>query len=127
MPSAAGTAAAPRPFRPIGPSRTRRPAPSPNGNASSWAICPAPLRATLAPAAPFFRLGLVGATIPGLAIKGEIGIQIGEINAFTLGLLNFALLVALAVVLSRPRLRGRILEKLGRGRYRAPREDEYTR
>src|SRR3990170_2245356 len=118
MPSAAGTAAAPRPFRPIGPSRTRRPAPSPNGNASSW---------TIAPAAPFFRLGLVGATIPGLAIKGEIGIQIGEINAFTLGLLNFALLVALAVVLSRPRLRGRILEKLGRGRYRAPREDEYTR
>ena len=84
-------------------------------------------RANLAPAAPFFRLGLVGATIPGLAIKGEIGIQIGEINAFTLGLLNFALLVALAVVLSRPRLRGRILAKLSRGRYRAPREDEYTR
>jgi hypothetical protein len=84
-------------------------------------------RANLAPAAPFFRLGLVGVTIPGLAIKGEIGIQLGEIAAATVGLVDFALLVALAVILSRPRLRGRILEKLSRGRYRAPREDEYTR
>ena len=43
------------------------------------------------------------------------------------GLVDFALLVALAVILPRPRLRARILGKLSRGRYRAPLEDEYTR
>src|SRR3972149_186683 len=116
MPSAAGTAGGPRPVRPIGPSPARRPAASPNRNPPGGRDRPG-----RRPAAPAFRRALGGATIPGLAIKGEIGIQIGEINAFTLGLLSFALLGALAVVLSRPRLRGRILPQARPRRPRAPR------
>ena len=39
------------------------------------------LRANLAPAPPFFRLGLFGVTVPALSIKGEIGQQLGYIVA----------------------------------------------
>ena len=39
------------------------------------------LRANTAPQSPFFQLGLVGATVPGLKIDGEIGQQLGYLNA----------------------------------------------
>ena len=82
------------------------------------------LRANLAPRPPFFRLGLFGATIPALSIKGEIGQQLGYINAFTLGLVNFTILVLLAFAFShRPQAR-RFLQRVSRGRYRAPREED---
>ncbi len=42
-------------------------------------------RASLAPFAPFFQLGLFGATVPALKIGGEIGQQLGYINAATVG------------------------------------------
>jgi hypothetical protein len=84
------------------------------------------LRANLAPKAPFFRLGLFGATIPALSIKGEIGQQLGYINAFGLGMTNFTILVLLAWAFSHPQQARRFLERVSRGRYRAPREeDEY--
>ena len=38
-------------------------------------------RAGLSPKPPFFKLGMFGATIPALSIKGEIGQQLGYINA----------------------------------------------
>ena len=38
-------------------------------------------RANTAPQSPFFQLGLVGATVPGLKIEGEIGQQLGYLNA----------------------------------------------
>jgi hypothetical protein len=86
------------------------------------------LRANLAPKAPFFRLGLFGATLPALSIKGEIGQQLGYINAFGLGLTNFTILVLLAWAFSHPRQSRRFLERVSRGRYRAPREeDDYFR
>jgi hypothetical protein len=86
------------------------------------------LRANLAPRAPFFRLGLFGATIPALSIKGEIGQQLGYINAFGLGLTNFTILVLLAFAFSHPRQARRFLERVTRGRYRAPpEEDDYFR
>ncbi len=50
-------------------------------------------RASLAPFAPFFQLGLFGATVPALKIGGEIGQQLGYINAATVGVVNFAILL----------------------------------
>jgi N-acetylneuraminic acid mutarotase len=82
------------------------------------------VRANLAPKAPFFRLGLFGATLPALSIKGEIGQQLGYINAFGLGLTNFTILVLLAWAFSHPRQSRRFLERVSRGRYRAPREED---
>ena len=50
-------------------------------------------RTNLAPQAPFFQLGLLGATVPGLKLDGEIGQQIGYLNAATVGAVNFILLI----------------------------------
>ncbi len=50
-------------------------------------------RANLAPKQPFFQLGLFGATVPGLAIGGEIGQQLGYLNAAGVGTVNFILLI----------------------------------
>jgi hypothetical protein len=63
-------------------------------------------RASLAPQAPFFRLGLVGVTVPGLQIGGEIGQQLGYLAAAGVGTGNFVLLVVLAVLFNnRPQIR----------------------
>ncbi len=50
-------------------------------------------RANTAPQAPFFQLGLVGATVPALKIDGEIGQQLGYLNANTVGIVNFVILL----------------------------------
>ena len=50
-------------------------------------------RANIAPQQPFFQLGLVGATVPALKIDGEIGQQLGYLNANTIGIVNFAILL----------------------------------
>ena len=52
------------------------------------------MRASLAPQEPFFRLGLVGLTVPGLQISGEIGQQLGYLAAAGVGTGNFVILVA---------------------------------
>jgi hypothetical protein len=82
-------------------------------------------RANLAPSAPFFRLGLIGATIPGLSVKGGVGAQLGYVVAGIVGGTNFIILIAIGVLYSRPESSRRLLERLSRGRYRAPRGDEY--
>ena len=51
------------------------------------------LRANTAPQSPFFQLGLVGATVPGLKIEGEIGQQLGYLNAAGVGTVNFIILL----------------------------------
>jgi N-acetylneuraminic acid mutarotase len=51
------------------------------------------VRANAAPMSPFFQVGLVGATIPGLKIDGEIGQQLGYLNAAGAGTLNFVILL----------------------------------
>jgi N-acetylneuraminic acid mutarotase len=51
------------------------------------------VRANIAPQAPFFQLGLVGATVPALKIEGEIGQQLGYLNAAGAGTVNFILLL----------------------------------
>ncbi len=51
------------------------------------------VRANIAPQAPFFQLGLVGATVPALKIEGEIGQQLGYLNAAGVGTVNFIILL----------------------------------
>ena len=50
-------------------------------------------RANTAPLSPFFQLGLVGATVPGLKIEGEIGQQLGYLNAAGVGTVDFIILL----------------------------------
>ena len=51
------------------------------------------VRANIAPQSPFFQLGLVGATVPGLTIGGEIGQQLGYLNAAGVGTVDFIALI----------------------------------
>jgi hypothetical protein len=63
-------------------------------------------RASLAPQLPFFRLGLVGVTVPGLQIGGEIGQQLGYLAAAGVGTGNFVILIILAWAFNhRPQIR----------------------
>ncbi len=82
-------------------------------------------RAGLSPEAPFYQLGLFGATLPGLSIKGEVGQQLGYINAFTVGLINFAILVLIGLAFSHQATTKRIISRLSGGRLKLPPEEEY--
>jgi hypothetical protein len=83
-------------------------------------------RANLSPQPPFFQLGILGATIPGLSIKGEIGQQLGYLNAMGVGMTNFVILVIIGYSMSHRRGTLRVMEKLSRGRIKAPVEDEFV-
>jgi len=73
------------------------------------------LAAGTSPKAPVFRLGILGATIPGLAISGEVGQQLGYLSAAGAWTLNFVLLLAAAVVYAqRERAAAWLRRKLGR-------------
>jgi hypothetical protein len=61
------------------------------GGTTTDGVIAASNRANLAPEAPFFQLGLVGATIPALKIDGEIGQQLGYLNANGVGFADFAI------------------------------------
>lgn len=52
-------------------------------------------RASLAPQAPIFQLGILGATVPALQLEGEIGQQIGYLNAAGVGTVNFIIVILL--------------------------------
>ena len=60
----------------------------PDGNALQTS-----LRANTSPQAPFFQLGPFGMTVPGLKIDGEIGQQLGYMNAAGAGTVNFIILL----------------------------------
>ena len=83
------------------------------------------VRADLAPRPPFFRLGLIGATIPSLSIKGEVGQQLGYLSAAGAGTLDFIILILIGLAFSHREATARLAERLSRGRYKAPRKDEY--
>lgn len=83
-------------------------------------------RANLSPQPPFFQLGILGATIPALSIKGEIGQQLGYLNAMGVGMTNFVILVLIGYAMSHREGTLRLLERLTRGRVKAPREDEFV-
>jgi hypothetical protein len=57
-------------------------------------------RAGLSPEAPFYQLGLFQGLLPGLSIKGEVGQQLGYAVAFTVGIMNFAILVLIGLAYS---------------------------
>jgi hypothetical protein len=82
------------------------------------------LRANVAPAQPFFRLGLFGMTVPGLGIPGQIGQELGLINAAGAGTTLFIILLLIGYAYSHPRGTMRVIERLSRGRFRAPRDEE---
>jgi hypothetical protein len=52
-------------------------------------------RTNLSPQEPFFRVGLVGMTVPALKIEGEIGQQLGYLNAAGAGTAMFVLLLVI--------------------------------
>jgi hypothetical protein len=83
-------------------------------------------RANLSPKPPFFQLGILGATIPALSIKGEIGQQLGYLNAMGVGMTNFVILVLIGYAMSHRQGTLRLLERVTRGRVKAPREDEFV-
>ena len=63
-------------------------------------------RASLAPQLPFFRAGLVGVTVPGLQIGGEIGQQLGYLAAAGVGTGNFVILIIVGWMFNhRPQIR----------------------
>jgi hypothetical protein len=84
------------------------------------------VRGNLSPAPPYYRLGLVGATLPALSIKGEVGQQLGYINAMTVGMINFIVLIVIGVAFSHPKGTRRAIARLSRGRITVPAEDEFT-
>ena len=59
-------------------------------------------RTNLAPQEPFFQLGLLGATVPALKLDGEIGQQIGYLNAAGVGTVNFILLILIGYLYNHP-------------------------
>ena len=92
------------------------------GDAGSGAIATS-TKASLAPQEPFFRLGLVGLTVPGLQIGGEIGQQLGYLAAAGVGTGNFVILVAIGWAFNhREMLRGWWDRRKARKEAQAPRE-----
>jgi len=63
------------------------------GGQSDQGVLTSSVRANTAPQSPFFQLGLVGATVPGLKIDGEIGQQLGYLNAAGAGTVDFIILL----------------------------------
>ena len=77
------------------------------GGVSDGAVLQGAYRASLAPQLPFFRAGLVGVTVPGLQIGGEIGQQLGYLAAAGVGTGNFVILVIVGWAFNhRPMIKG---------------------
>jgi hypothetical protein len=82
------------------------------GGATAQGPVNVPARAYLAPQTPFFQLGILGATIPGLALGGEVGQQIGYMNAALVGTADFVLLILIAVALAHRETVGQLIARL---------------
>ena len=75
------------------------------------------LRANTSPQSPFFQLGPFGATVPGLKIDGEIGQQLGYLNAAGAGTLGFVILVFLGWAFAhKPQARALLARVVRRGK-----------
>ncbi len=74
-------------------------------------------RANTAPQSPFFQLGLVGATVPGLKIDGEIGQQLGYLNAAGAGTVGFVVLLLIGWAMAhKEQARAMVSRMVGRRR-----------
>ena len=67
------------------------------GGTTDTGVLASSVRSNTAPQSPFFSLGILGATIPGLKLDGEIGQQLGYLAAAGVGTANFVLLIAVGV------------------------------
>jgi hypothetical protein len=67
------------------------------GGTTDSGVLASSVRANTAPQSPFFSLGILGATIPGLKIEGEIGQQLGYLAAAGVGTMNFILLILIGI------------------------------
>ena len=63
------------------------------GGTTTTGVLASSARANTAPQPPFFSLGILGMTIPGLKLDGEIGQQLGYLAAAGVGTANFVLLI----------------------------------
>jgi hypothetical protein len=70
------------------------------------------IRSNLAPQKPFFQLGLLGVTVPALKIEGEIGQQLGYMNAALVGTAAFILLVLIGLAFAFPDRTRQIWDRL---------------
>ena len=77
----------------------------------------ASVRANTAPQSPFFQLGPFGATVPGLKIDGEIGQQLGYLNAAGAGTVGFVVLVIVGWAFAhKPQARALVARAVRRGK-----------
>ena len=67
------------------------------GGETTGGVLASSARAYLAPQPPFFQVGIFGLTVPALSITGEVGQQLGYLNAALVGTVNFAILIAIGV------------------------------
>jgi hypothetical protein len=87
------------------------------GGAGSEGVTNAATRANLAPKPPFFQLGgPFGLTVPALKIDGEIGQQIGYLNAAGVGTLDFVLLILIGWAMAHKARTREIFERVRRRR-----------
>jgi hypothetical protein len=86
------------------------------GGLTGGAVTDATVDANLAPQAPFFQLGLVGATVPALKVDGEIGQQLGYLNASGAGGAGFVALIVIGVAMANRERTMALLERMRRRR-----------
>jgi hypothetical protein len=72
------------------------------GGTTSDGVQSGAIRANLAPQEPFFQAGLVGVVVPALRIEGEIGQQLGYLNAAGAGTVNFVILLLVGWAYAHP-------------------------
>jgi len=85
------------------------------GGQTKNGITPGSARTNLAPQEPFFQVGVLGATVPALKLEGEIGQQLGYLNAAGVGTVDFILLLIIGWAFAH---KERTREVLGRFRRR---------
>jgi hypothetical protein len=83
------------------------------GETAGGVVLASSARANTAPQSPFFQLGLVGATVPGMKIEGEIGQQLGYMNAALVGTVNFIILVLIGVAFAHKQRSRDLLARVG--------------
>lgn len=84
------------------------------GGTTSTGVLDSSVRANTAPQSPFFALGVLGATIPGLKLDGEIGQQLGYTAAATVATGNFILLILVGWAFAHKAQAGAMLHRIRR-------------
>jgi hypothetical protein len=86
------------------------------GGTTKTGVVAGAARANIAPQPPFFQVGLVGATVPALKIDGEIGQQLGYLNANTAGIVNFVILLVIGYAFAHKDQMRQLRERMRRRR-----------